>query len=96
MTVVRKVRDVDLQNIIDHRNNTASLMCKAYTVAQLSMIENVSKEVIYKSWKYIPVRIDWSQARKKTQRGYSVKYIMVSEFEKILSKKLWFQIHITK
>jgi len=89
---ITKVRDADLQNIIDHRNNTADLMVKAYTVAQISMIENISKDKVYKSWRYIPIRIDWRDQRRSV-RGYTTRYIMVSEFEKILSKKAGFTVH---
>jgi hypothetical protein len=59
------------------------------------MIENLSRDRIRYSWKYIPVRIDSSEGRN-SKRGYSVRYILVSEFEKILSKKLGYTIHITK
>lgn len=83
----KTVRESDLKNIIDHRENTAGDMVKAYTLAQVSMIDNIDKNTVVKSGRYVPVRVDSSTSRKTTRRWYSVRYVMLSELEKIISKR---------
>jgi hypothetical protein len=59
-------------------------MIKAYTIAQISYMDNINRNYVRNNPKYIPVRIDSTQARLHTKSGYTVKYIRLEELENYL------------
>lgn len=82
------IKQIDIDNINDHINNTSSIMIKAYTIAQISYMDWIDRNKVRNDPNYIPVRIDSTQSRLHTTKGYTVKYIRIKELESYLKWKI--------
>lgn len=82
------IKDIDIKIIQDHKENTSDKMIKAYTIAQISIMDNINRNYVRNNPNYIPVRIDSTQARLHTKKGYTIKYIRLEELENFIWKRL--------
>ena len=80
------------QEIINHLTDTKDIMVKAYTMKQLCFLDWVTNKKIKQSWKYIPVKIENRESRRKQRawldrKGYAVRWLRVDEIKYIFSKR---------
>lgn len=92
MNIVRKIKDSNLQEIIDHRDNTSKTLIKCYTISQLSIMDWRDTKTIRKSGKYLPVRVDNPQnlyyyKNHKYSKPYSILRIRLDEIKYIFWKR---------
>lgn len=92
MAIRTKINRTDLQEIRDHRDNTAKDLVKCYTLAQISFMDWIDTRTVKSSWKYLPVRIDtwqsiaWFKAWR-LKKPYSIMWIRLDEIKFIFNKR---------
>jgi hypothetical protein len=82
------IKEIDLKIIQDHLENTSDKMVKAYTIAQISIIDKINRNYVRNDPNYIPIRIDSTQARISSKKWYQVRYLRIKELEEYLGKKI--------
>ena len=92
MAIRTKINRTDLQEIRDHRDNTAKDLVKCYTLAQISFMDWIDTRTVKSSWKYLPVRIDTWQAMAwfkawRLKKPYSVMRIRLDEIRFLFNKR---------
>lgn len=92
MPIMKKINKTDLQELRDHRDNTAHELVKCYTLAQISLMDWIDTRTVKTSWRYLPVRIDtWRTAsdfrKGLTKKPYSIMRIRLDEIKFIFNKR---------
>lgn len=92
MPVVKKIPKTEVWELRDHRDNTADLYIKGYTLAQLSVMNGQDTRTIKASGKYLPIRVDDSHNLYRYKNGivrtpYRVLRIRLDEVKHIFNKK---------
>lgn len=92
MAVIRKISRTDAREIRDHRDNTAKDLIKCYTLSQLSIMDWIDTRTIKTSGRYLPVRIDHTQAIAqfkawRTKKPYSIMWIRLDEIKFLFNKR---------
>lgn len=92
MPIKTKIDKSDLQELRDHRDNTAWELIKAYTLAQISFMDWIDTRTVKTSWRYLPIRVDtWESLGRfkiwKTKKPYMIRYIRLDEIKAIYSKR---------
>lgn len=92
MAIKKTLPRGELWEIRDHRDNTAQILIKAYTLSQLSLMEWKDIRTIKNSGRFLPIRVDDSQNLNRYKRWinkkpYKVLYIRLDEIKYIFNKK---------
>ena len=58
MTIKKSLSEAQLFELRDHRDNTAGIVLKTYTPAQLSSMYNIDQTSVKNSKRYLPIRVD--------------------------------------
>lgn len=92
MPIIKKLTPADMQELRDHRDNTAWEMIKCYTLSELSYMDWVDTRTIKQSWRYFPVRVDTWMALYKFKKGENKKpylnlRIRLDEIKDLYSKR---------
>lgn len=92
MPIIKSLPSSEKEELKEHRDDTSSLMLKAYTLRQLSFMDWIDTRTVKTSWRYIPIRVDTGENRYRfkrwiTKKPYSVLRVRVDEIKFMFNKR---------
>ena len=92
MVIKKTLEEWMLFELRDHRDNTAWELIKCYTIAELSLMDWIDTRAVKNSKKYLPVRVDYWEARDRFRqwiqsKPYRIFYIRLDEIKYIYDKR---------
>lgn len=92
MAIVKTIDWIQLNELRDHRNNTAGDLIKCYTLSQISFMDWIDTRTVRNSSRYLPVRVDswpsWEKFRRgKQAKPYRIMYIRLDEIKALYNKR---------
>lgn len=92
MSIKKSLSEAQLFELRDHRDNTAWIVLKTYTPAQLSYMDNIDQVTVKNSKRYLPIRVDsWPAMdryrRWQQEKPYRIMYVRLDEIRALYHKR---------